>query len=385
MRLQNKCSSCGLLTKHARGCSACKVVYYCGKNCQKMHWKRHKHYCGKNDSNPDHQPRPSSDIVISKVTTDKDANICNICKSNNNASGGNPAMCFSCGIFVCCGPCFGRPEMSGINGEPAVPFLVCEACLEADSKAKSSIIDQPGKLLRKLLDKKSTGRHVNHGRLALAQLMLNDKAPEHVTGIQKDIESAKEEYLWLANDCDYAPAQLALANFLDPSCHRNNMFWPGPILCDNKLMPVPNPPFQPDKNLAIKFYNRACAQNNLMALAEVGTMYKNGRGIFPQDIAQAKRMFRIAAGLGDVKAMTNLGGQFLSEGNIKEAAQLFERAAKYGNYQGMMITAQLALQNPSMKSKGREYIQILVDAGYIPPVEGGDVRMMMLCQAYDIK
>ena len=44
----NTCGNCGIEEKALRqfpGCSGCKKVHYCGKDCQKAHWKVHKKEC----------------------------------------------------------------------------------------------------------------------------------------------------------------------------------------------------------------------------------------------------------------------------------------------------------------------------------------------------
>lgn len=44
----NTCGNCGMEEKALAqfpGCSVCKKTYYCGKECQKAHWKIHKNDC----------------------------------------------------------------------------------------------------------------------------------------------------------------------------------------------------------------------------------------------------------------------------------------------------------------------------------------------------
>jgi hypothetical protein len=40
----NKCSKCDELA-HQK-CGACQAVYYCSRECQKLHWPEHKIFCG---------------------------------------------------------------------------------------------------------------------------------------------------------------------------------------------------------------------------------------------------------------------------------------------------------------------------------------------------
>ncbi len=220
---KRQCSGCGFHAVKLSACSACKVVFYCGRDCQKRHWKRHKQVCGSMMGRAGEvvAPRPSNEIIKkmkkkSKYNDDtvSSDNICRSCKKNPDDDGGDAALCIVCGTFVCCGPCFGRPEFNGINGIVSVLSITCETCRHK-MKHKNKGALTPGTTLRHLLHKKTTGRHVNHTRLILAQWMLNDT--EELTGIEQDVAAAMDEYLWLANDCDYAPAQFVLGSFYDPS------------------------------------------------------------------------------------------------------------------------------------------------------------------------
>uniref|UniRef100_A0A7S2UNG7 MYND-type domain-containing protein n=1 Tax=Attheya septentrionalis TaxID=420275 RepID=A0A7S2UNG7_9STRA len=39
------CAACGIDTTMIRGCSRCRTVGYCGRDCQRGHWKDHKRVC----------------------------------------------------------------------------------------------------------------------------------------------------------------------------------------------------------------------------------------------------------------------------------------------------------------------------------------------------
>merc|ERR1712166_692456 len=39
-----RCAMCDTSGAHKR-CGRCKAYFYCGTNCQKRHWKQHKHNC----------------------------------------------------------------------------------------------------------------------------------------------------------------------------------------------------------------------------------------------------------------------------------------------------------------------------------------------------
>merc|ERR1711966_249074 len=41
------CAYCLVPVAKPSICSKCKLTYYCGRACQRNHWKVHKHECGK--------------------------------------------------------------------------------------------------------------------------------------------------------------------------------------------------------------------------------------------------------------------------------------------------------------------------------------------------
>mmetsp|Transcript_5336 Transcript_5336/g.13536 ORF Transcript_5336/g.13536 Transcript_5336/m.13536 type:complete len:93 (+) Transcript_5336:1089-1367(+) len=44
------CASCGSVqeeSKQFKRCGGCRLVYFCGSDCQKVAWKTHKKVCGK--------------------------------------------------------------------------------------------------------------------------------------------------------------------------------------------------------------------------------------------------------------------------------------------------------------------------------------------------
>ena len=47
--VERRCERCGVWEAHTDGrfsrCAACKLVYYCGRECQKAHWREHKQAC----------------------------------------------------------------------------------------------------------------------------------------------------------------------------------------------------------------------------------------------------------------------------------------------------------------------------------------------------
>jgi len=146
---------------------------------------------------------------------------CPTCKVNPDDSGA-AVMCINCGDFLLCGPCTMLAETGAVNGRPGgMGFNLCPGCLaEYDKKGGNPRI---GLCLQKLLKNKPEGQHVNYAKLMLAQLRLNDV--EEFCGIPPSRKKAKQEYLQLAGEENYALAQFALASFYDPI---DEEVWSGP-------------------------------------------------------------------------------------------------------------------------------------------------------------
>lgn len=85
---------------------------------------------------------------------------------------------------------------------------------------------------------------------------------------------------------------------------------------------------------AFKYYEMAAAQNDKIALNNLGSLYFNGIGT-EVDYAKAAELFAKAAALGSDDAAVNLAFIYLSSDNIndnhKKAIELFRQAANAGN------------------------------------------------------
>ena len=261
-------------------------------------------------------------------------------------------MCIRCGRFLACGSCVTHPEFDGYNGRATNMFFQCK---DKKCSKDSSTNRKPGVVLRRLLDEKPTGPHVKYTRLLLAQIMLNDVYS--LTGIRQDAQAARKEYLWLAHDLDYAPAQLALASFYDPDDHRENYIWDGPIPFhillddgeDDFFWEPPPSPFLPNKERSKEHYERAVAQKMPNALTTVGTMLKNGNtDVYPtQNLELAAKYLESAADMGDALAACNVSNMYMQgmgvEQNIGEAIGYLKKAANHGLLQAAMHLRQLGV------------------------------------------
>ncbi len=111
----------------------------------------------------------------------------------------------------------------------------------------------------------------------------------------------------------------------------------------------------------MKYYNRACEQKLSLALDVVGLWYKNGTGLFPQDMSKAVHMLKEARDMGQCNSMANLARlyYFKIPGMMVDAFELFERSAEYGNYKSMFTVAQMGVGD-----KGKKYLRTLVEKGW---------------------
>ena len=73
------CGNCGRHEPTMSSCSRCGLVFYCGRDCQSAHWKKHKPLCiPKADRVPksvDSSPRPPN----TRESSNQDEEECAIC------------------------------------------------------------------------------------------------------------------------------------------------------------------------------------------------------------------------------------------------------------------------------------------------------------------
>ena len=89
-----------------------------------------------------------------------------------------------------------------------------------------------------------------------------------------------------------------------------------------------------DYDKAFKYYQMAAAQNDPIALNNLGSLYFNGIGV-PVNYQKAIELFEKAAAVGNSEAALNLGFIYLSgrnaSSNAPHAVQLFKQAAEAGS------------------------------------------------------
>ena len=91
---------------------------------------------------------------------------------------------------------------------------------------------------------------------------------------------------------------------------------------------------KPDYSKAFHYYELAAAQNDNVAINNLGSLYYSGIGT-PANVGKAMEMFDKAAKLGNVEAAVNLAFLYMTENPVqqdsKHAIELFQTAAEKGN------------------------------------------------------
>ncbi|GFH47725.1 hypothetical protein CTEN210_04200 [Chaetoceros tenuissimus] len=348
---KRRCFACGLHIVKTSACSKCKNAHYCSKPCQRLHWRVHKKICS-----PETKVEPLPGNIILLNTKDRYSteerqnpeNFCKSCKKFTGDSHGKETYCFGCAKFLYCGPCNGMPKNNDgkINcGNPAKAYKgCCPDCIKhLDTKANVLVT-----ALENLIEKNPTGIHVKHMRLCIAQFLLDgDDLNESVVYAMKEIK-------WLANNLDYAPAQLLLASLHDPVCQNQDLgVYNGPM----HMAKFSKRNFY-EANIAIakKYYERACEQKLSSALVVVGTYYKTGSNpyMFKKDEAKGMEMLEEAAAMGHTQAMYDVGSIYLFEKRDKKKGIEFLRgSASNGHYDAMFCIGMEGRMDKNLRSLGK--------------------------------
>ena len=368
------CQNCGIQSVGCKSCSGCQKAHYCGKDCQKAHWKSsHKRQCQNAKADPTTKttkaPKPSTTVPTGNmVSIPGDEEKCPECHSNSIQEG-CPLMCFACGDFAVCGSCAATPKYGGNNARPTKIVYLCDSC---DCEGGDDQTPKAGVLLTRLLDQKPTGAHVQYARLMVAQIKLQRDPVSAVMGLEQDIKTAKQEFLWLANNLDYAPAQLALATFMDPSSHPSGDAWDGPLPLQliEGCQGHASSPFPGNEHLSKNYYNRSAQQEWPLALTMLGTMYKKGV-LYPQNYSRAVKYLTMAADMGDSLAANNLSQLYLNGAGCvrKDTIQglaFLHQAAANGLFHAMFVFGQLGMSNAAIREDGKTYMMKLVEAKWDP-------------------
>ena len=155
---------------------------------------------------------------------------------------------------------------------------------------------------------------------------------------------------------------------------------PRPIEPDAPLPPTPGGPppdiafgaFQRGYYLtALREATKRVADNpkDAPAMTLLGEIYRDGL-VVRQDLVEAARWYRLAAGLGDKNAQFQLGVMLLEDGEAKDKAVargLFEKAGAQGHAGALYNLGVLAIQGDDATkpdfAKAADYFKRAADAG----------------------
>ncbi|GFH47724.1 hypothetical protein CTEN210_04199 [Chaetoceros tenuissimus] len=359
------CFTCGVNIVNTSACSKCKNAHYCSKFCQRLHWKEHKKIC-----NPETkvEPLPCDSILLntnerySIEERQNPENFCKSCKKFTGDSHGYEAYCLGCAKFLFCGPCNGSmPKNNGgeiHGGTSAMHYKgCCPDCvkhLDPDARVMYAALEN-------LIEKNPTGIHVKHMRLCMAQFMLDEQDDLNGKPNEDGIVYAKKEIKWLANNLDYAPAQLLFASLHDPICQMTDVgVYKGPL----NIQKLSKCNFY-EANIAVakKYYERACEQKLSCALVVVGLYYKDGNNqcMFEKDEAKGISMLEEAAAMGHTGAMYEVGVKYYFENiNRKKGIKLLREAAFNGHYSAMFYIGMEGVEDKTLRSFGKWCVLMLL-------------------------
>ena len=287
------CAHCGTTQPNGKQlrCAGCSVVQYCGRACQKAHWKRgnHRQEC-----------RPAAVVATAATASAADldataalepAHPCPICFAKEDDyvgdDGSGQSMCYVCGQQWC-----GNCE----NSMAADGFDRCPTCrAPKDVSAEQDFQD-----LKNMVETREPGRHIAIAQYSLGRMYDNGE------GVAEDKVEAVRLYT-LAADQNHADAQYNLG-----------------LMYDN------GEGVAEDKVEAVRLYTLAADQNHAAAQCNLGRMYDNGEGV-AEDKVEAVRLYTLAADQNHAYAQYNLGrmyanGEGVAEDKV-EAVRLYTLAA----------------------------------------------------------
>lgn len=284
-------------TSTMKACGRCRRVWYCSRECQKLHWKGggHKKACGNLTASATGDGERDGAGVVGKAAAPLQ-NPCPIClelEDDDDRTAGEFGLCHTCGQSFC-----GGCKLTLIDREHGAPK--CPTCRVA--------LNVPGaeqaRRLRKLLRDRPSGRHVPR-----AQNLLGIQHRDG-QGIARDLAEAAR-WFRLAADQGFPQAQLNLGG------------------CYGTGTGVAQ-----DHAESARWFRRAADQGYARGQVNLAVCYATGNGV-EQDRAETARLAQLAAGQGDPSGQKYLGscyasGTGLAEDKV-EAVRWWRLAAEQGH------------------------------------------------------
>ena len=126
----NMCANCGKGEEDSislKSCTACKMVKYCSRDCQKAHRSQHKKECKKRAA------ELHDEALFKQPLKNEDCPICSMCLPSLH-TGQRYMTC--CGKVICSGCIYAGSKMDG-NADQLCPF-----CRTPAATSDEEIIDQ---------------------------------------------------------------------------------------------------------------------------------------------------------------------------------------------------------------------------------------------------
>lgn len=113
---------------------------------------------------------------------------------------------------------------------------------------------------------------------------------------------------------------------------------------------------EPNYNIAVKYFEKAAAQEHPLATYNLATAYHSGNGV-PKNDVRAMDLFKHAAELKSVDAMTFVGYVNLKQGHVDDAIPFLENAAKEQSDTAMYYLGHLYEHNRNQVELARPWYE----------------------------
>ena len=274
------CANCGT-SDNTKACGRCKLVYYCSRACQTVHWKQkpggHKEHC----KTPEERSVAKAQAALSSAGAAEEGdhdNLCAICFDNLSDSP-SPTLPCSHRFHASC-----VDELRKAGVQEVCPL--CRAKLPATAEKMFDDACSIGFPIVKLVDS---------GQLSWGSLNREE---------QRKMNEAERLF-----------TEAAKQGLPDAQFNLGNMYENGQGV-------------KQDYSKAREWYEKAAKQGHARAQNNLGFMYYHGQSV-KQDYTKAKEWYEKAVKQEHATAQNNLGFMYANVmGDYSKAREWYEKAAK---------------------------------------------------------